>query len=245
MTIEHEIKKTLDTIKGPVLEVLNKIIDEEYMYSVDNIVDKLKIQRVYIQKEFISKMDVLKLDKTFKLYCKSCMGDLKSYRELAEELGIGLEHSDFISLNLDVIGLINRSGLNKYKLSRRILISRPQLLETIENKFMRELEYPGYDGKYHQLYYKIDLKHAALMLDVGLKDQGDLKSLYGVRTELQVYRRIRKAGSGVVAKYVIPSESDTKKGMARYLLIEDIPHSKLQLFREVFLDDNEDDNKND
>ena len=118
MTIEHEIKKKIETIKGPVLEVLNKIIDEEYMYSVDNIVDKLKIQRVYIQKEFISKMDVLKLDKTFKLYCKSCMGDLKSYRELAEELGIGLEHSDFISLNLDVIGLINRSGLNKYKLSR-------------------------------------------------------------------------------------------------------------------------------
>ena len=68
MTIEHEIKKKIDTIKGPVLEVLNKIIDEEYMYSVDNIVDKLKIQRVYIQKEFISKMDVLKLDKTFKLF---------------------------------------------------------------------------------------------------------------------------------------------------------------------------------
>ena len=32
MTIEHEIKKKIDTIKGPVLEVLNKIIDEEYMY---------------------------------------------------------------------------------------------------------------------------------------------------------------------------------------------------------------------
>lgn len=241
MTIEHEIKKKIDTIKAPVLEVLNKIIDEEYVYSVDNIVDKLKIQRVYIQKEFISKMDVLKLDRTFKLYCKSCMGDLKSYRELVEELGIGLEYSDFLSLNLDIIKFINRAGLNRYKLSRRILVSRPQLLKIIENKFMMELEYLDYDGKYHQLYYKIDSRHAALMFDVGLKDQGDLKSLYGVRTELQVYRRIRKTGSGVVAKYVIPSESDTKKGMARYLLIEDIPHSKLQLFREVFLDDNEND----
>ena len=91
------------------------------------------------------------------------------------------------------------------------------------------------DGKYYQRYSKIDSKHAALIFDVGLKDQADLKEHYGVRTELQVYRRIRKGDSYVLAKYVIPSKTDTKKGMARYLLTHDIPASKLQLAKDVFL----------
>ena len=137
-------------------------------------------------------MDTLKLDRLFKVYCKSCMGDSKSYKELLQELGISLKHHDFISLNLDVVKLIQEAGLTKYKLSRRILISRPQLLKVIENKFMQEFEYKDDDGKYYQRYSKIDSKHAALIFDVGLKDQADLKEHYGVRTELQVYRRIRK-----------------------------------------------------
>ena len=233
--IENEIIKKIDTIKVSILEVLNTIIDKEYIYSVDNIVDKLKIQRVYIQDEFISKMDTLKLDRLFKVYCKSCMGDSKSYKELLQELGISLKHHDFISLNLDVVKLIQEAGLTKYKLSRRILISRPQLLKVIENKFMQEFEYKDDDGKYYQRYSKIDSKHAALIFVVGLKDQADLKEHYGVRTELQVYRRIRKGDSYVLAKYVIPSKTDTKKGMARYLLTHDIPASKLQLAKDVFL----------
>lgn len=236
MIIENEIIGKVDTIKVSILETLNDIIDEEYIYSVDNIVDKLKIQRVYIQDEFISKMKTLKLDRLFKLYCKSCMGDSKSYKELLKGLEISLKHSDFIALNLDVIELIQKAELTEYKLSRRILISRPQLLKLIESKFVQEFEYKDENNKYYQEYSKINLKHAELILASGLKDQGYLKDLYKVRTELQVYRRIRKGDSDVLAKYVIPSEKDTKKGMARYLLVSDIPVSKLQLAKELILD---------
>lgn len=236
MEIKNEIIEKIDTIKGPVLEVLNNIIDREYVYSVDNVVDILKIQRVYIQDEFVSKTNTLKLGRSFKLYCKSCMGDLKSYRGLLQELGISLKYNDFMSLNSDTVELIQKANLTSYKLSRKILISRIELMKLIESKFVEEFEYEDKNNKYYQKYSKINSKHAELILASGLKDQGDLKDLYKVRTELQVYRRIRKGDSDVLAKYVIPSKSDAKKGMARYLLASDIPVSKLQLARETILD---------
>ena len=79
-------------------------------------------------------------------------------------------------------------------------------------------------------------------LDMGLKDQADLKSHFDVRTELQVYRRIRKVDTKVIAKYVIPSGTSSKKGMARYLTTYDISPLKAQLAKEVIRNSK---NKND
>lgn len=234
MEIENDLIKKIDRIKNPIVKILHKIIDEEYVYSVDNIVDALKIQRVYIQEHFIKEMNNLELDKMFKTYCRACLGDLRSYKMLLDSIEGELKYEDFLYLNSDVIDLIVKADIDNYKLSRRILVSRIQLLKLIETKFVQEFETKDGEGKYIQHYYNIDSRHAELMLASGLRDQDYLKQIYGVKTELQVYRRIRKGDYNVLAKYVIMSGSDKKKGMARYLLESDIPYSKVEVARDLF-----------
>lgn len=234
MMINDENKEIIDKFRRHTIKILKDIIANEYIYSVDNIVEKLNIQRVYIQKEFIKNMETLKLDRDFKFYCRCCMGDISSYKKLVRRFGIQLGYDDFLSLNRDIIELIEASGIDSYKLSRKILISRPQIIKVIENKFMQEFESVNENKEYYQEYYKIDSRHAELILDVGLKDQSDLKEYYDVKTELQVNRRLRKDSSVIFAKYVIPSESDNKRGMARYLTTYDFPSHKIPQAREIF-----------
>lgn len=240
MNIENKNIEKIDKLRGSVIKDLEDIIDNRYIYTVDNIVDKLKIQRVYIQKEFISNMKTFHLNRVFKLYCKSCLNDSKAYKALSYELNLFLSHEEFICLNMDVIDMIKKAQLDKYKLSRRILISEFQLIAAIKNKFMIEIESIE-NGEYSQEYLRISDEHAEIIMAAGLKDQSDLKEYYGVKTELQVYRRLRKNSTCVFAKYVIPSESDTKKGLARYLTVYDFPYPLMTKAMEIFYGTNKND----
>ncbi|WP_455539541.1 hypothetical protein [Terrisporobacter sp.] len=233
----------LDSLKDLIIEDLHEIIKGQYIYSVDNIVDKLKIQRVYIQSEFIKEMNAFHLHKTFKAYCRACLGSVNDYLYVLRLIGETKENLcmlEFIQKNKDVLVLIERAHLNFYKLTRRLLISRGELIKVVQSKFLEEVERVEINEidnsvKYIQEYFPIDRKEAMLLIDVGLKDQGDMKNYYGVRTELQVYRRLRKIDNDDIwAKYVIPSNNAKKKGMVRYLTRYDFPIEKLDAAADVF-----------
>lgn len=218
----HEYKKT-------IVYRLNKIIEEEFIYSVDNIVSILNIQRVYIQDNICSKLDNFNLDRAFKTYIRACMGSKKAFVELSEYVDLSLvTFEDFKRINEDIIELIKASGLDSYKLSRRILISKKQLKKLLLSVFSVEATKENKEDPIE--YLSIDPIDADAILKYGLVNQAHLKQYFNVNTELQVYRRLAKGNSYVLRKYVIQVENDKKRGLARYLVNKD---ESLETYNEI------------
>ena len=208
------MNNTFSEEKERVFQKVRDIIENEYIYSVDNIVDMLKIQRVYIQKEFCSNMDNLGIDTSFKQYIKAICGDFISYVNICTRLELSKDdYDDFLDANKDLLHLLGKANLNTYKLSRRILISKKELRRLILAKFKFELIING-----QVEYFPLTSHDADVIMRYGLATQGDLMDYYNVKTELQVYRRLSKPSTCVIRKYVILSGTPSKKGMARYLL---------------------------
>ena len=67
-----------------IQDELEEIIKLEYIYSVEELVDILKVSREYVQRNICSKMDTFYLDRFFKVYIRACNGDLEAYEEVVE-----------------------------------------------------------------------------------------------------------------------------------------------------------------
>ena len=207
----------LDTYKRTVISRLNDIIEEEYIYSVDNLVDILNIQRVYIQDNICSKLNNFDMSRTFKTYIRACMGNRKAFKELSEYIDLSRTTFEKFGIeNEDIVDLIKASGLNQYKLSRRILISKKQLEKLLLSMFSMELPRKSKEDPVE--YSRINCGDVDAILSYGLVNQCHLKQYFGVNTELQVYRRLIKGSDYVVRKYVVQVDSENKKGLARYLV---------------------------
>ena len=207
----------LDRYKETVISKLNNIIEEEFIYSVENIVDILNIQRVYIQDNICSKLNNFHMDRIFKTYVRACMGNKKAFVELSEYIDLSrVTFEAFRIENEDVIELIKDSGLNQYKLSRRILISKKQLEKLLQSMFSMELTRRSKEDPVEHL--RISSGDANAILTYGLVNQAHLKQYFGVNTELQVTRRLFKGSEYVIRKYVIQVDSENKRGLARYLV---------------------------
>lgn len=213
--------------KAKVISKLNKIIEEEFIYSVDNIVDMLSIQRIYIQENICPKLNNFNLDRGFKAYIKACMGSRRYFRELSQYVDMNrMTFKEFESNNQDLVDLIKRSGLNTYKLSRRILISKKQLRTLLPSIFSVEYVEKYYAGPDKSKITVIDYNSLTegdidCILEYGVVNQAYLKEFYGVKTELQVYRRLEKDNLYVMRKYVVETEHEKKRGLTRYLVNKD------------------------
>lgn len=221
--------------RGKIIDEIDFIYDNEYIYSVDNIVYMLDIQRGYIQNNFCSKMDLHRPSTLLKLYFKGLDGHLGSiyrlYREYPHPFVTPLV---FIQENADLLEFMIKNGFDRYKATRRTLVQRAQLIDLVKSTFIEEIDYfvKTFNGVEKRTdYSEIDIEAAIMIVDEGVVSQDFLRKFYGVNTELQVYRRMDKEllkdGQYVCVshKYVIPSGNSNKKGLARYLIKEDFRKS--------------------
>lgn len=202
-----------------IIEQLKKIIEFEYIYSVEDLVDILKVSREYAQRSVCSKLDNFHLDRFFKVYVRACMGNSDAYIELAEYVDLSyMDQETFIQLNLDTMDLIKKSGLDKYKLSRRVLISKLYLKEFLLDFFVAEVVAPTEETE--GVYEDLDEDDVDRILNFKLEDIHHLKEYYDVKTLLQVSRRLEKGDSYVLAKFVKKDtirEYGKKRSLTRYL----------------------------
>lgn len=217
---ERKKKMSFFDARYDIQEELRKIIELKYIYSVDEVSDILKVSREYVQRNICSELDTFYLDRFFKMYIKSCDGDLDAYEEVIEyvpELS-SIDIDTFINLNSTTIDLIGRSALNKFRLSRRILISKVQLKDFLLDFFSVEVDAPSKENE--GVYCSLNEDHVDAILNSKLEDINHLKEYYDVKTLLQVSRRLEKNDPYVVHKFVKKAdirEYGKKRSLTRYL----------------------------
>lgn len=217
---ERKKKMSLFDARYDIQDELREIIELEYIYSVEELADILKVSREYIQRNICSELDTFYLDRFFKVYIKSLSGDLDAYGEVIEyvpELS-SIDIDTFIEMNSTTIDLMKSSGLNQYRLSRRILISNIQLRNFLLEFFAIEVSAPTKESE--GVYSDLDEDNVDAILSLKLEDINHLKEHYGVKTRLQVARRLEKNDAYVIHKFVKKAdirEYGKKRSLTRYL----------------------------
>lgn len=196
-----------------IVEYLDLIVNEGYIYTIEDLSKMLDMTEQYIQVNFIDRLDTLCIDKENKLIIRRLIslyqdfGDIYMPDDKTREL---------------IVNTLNY----KHKLKKKILISQLSIEELLRDIFKKEIEL--LDDKNRILFFrdrnkKIEKKLVPLNQDdidiiinseLQLRSTKTLKEYLGVKYDAQLYRELKWRN---YIKFVCEDNSK-KNNRVRYLV---------------------------
>ena len=214
----------LSIISNNTNKYLDKIKNENYNYTLDELCNLLEITKAYANTYFIDKLDTLYVTRSCKLYIYALKSkDTKQIKYFAqlfkdEDKKEKKKKLTFID-NTNFKDKLKTLNLTKERLLKKYFIKEDSIKSSIKEIFKKEVR-----NNDNEIIDYIDLDNSLIdvILDKGLISNNTLKAELGVSTDTQLYRILYQFDKLLEIRIAVVNENNNKYNTVRYINNKDI-----------------------
>lgn len=214
----------LSIISNNTNKYLDKIKNENYNYTLDELCNLLEITKAYANTYFIDKLDTLYVTRSCKLYIYALKSkDTKQIKYFAqlfkdEDKNEVIKKLTFID-NTNFKDKLKTLNLTKERLLKKYFIKEDSIKSSIKEIFKKEVR-----NNDNEIIDYIDLDNSLIdvILDKGLISNNTLKAELGVSTDTQLYRILYQFDKLLELRIAVVNENNNKYNTVRYINNKDI-----------------------
>ncbi|MDB8794903.1 hypothetical protein PN290_14435 [Romboutsia sp. 1001216sp1] len=190
-----------------IQEYLNAIVNEGYLYTIEDLAELLDMKEQYIQVNYIKRLNTLYIEPEKKSEIRKLINVYQIFKK-------PLSVSNFNNDAREVFSLIKELIKNKEILRKKILIQEDSIDKLITDIFKKEVKSNEMDNKCKKLVPLTD-EDINYIYNNQLRSTKSLKEYFDVKHDVQMYRNLKYTK---YIKYVCEDPSK-KANRVRYLLL--------------------------
>lgn len=214
----------LSIISNNTNKYLDKIKNENYNYTLDELCNLLEITKAYANTHFVDKLDTLYITRSCKLYMYALKSKDTKQIKYFSQLFKDEDKNEVIKIltftdNDNFRDELKELNLSKERLLKKYFIKEDSIKSSIKEVFKKEVR--NHDNK---IIDYIDLDNSLIddILSKGLISNNTLKTELGVSTDTQLYRILYQYNDLLKLRIAVVNENNNKYNTVRYINNKDI-----------------------
>lgn len=222
-------KDDLNQIINNTNKYLDKIQNENYKYTLDELCKLLEINTTYANTYFINKLDTLYITRTCKLYIYALKSKDTKQIKLFSNLFKSPDNAEICKLlsfadNQDFKENLKKLNLTKQRLLKKYFIKEDSIKRAIKEVFKKEVKTRSVvEGEEITQVKYIDINDSLVneIMDKGLISTNTLKKELGLKTDAQFHRILKAFGELEQLRIAVLNDTN-KHNTIRYINSKDI-----------------------